>query len=333
MSRTTDRPTHSIRVVAERTGLTLDVIRVWERRYQAVVPERLESGRRLYSDAQVSRLVMLRRATEQGLRIRDAARADEAELERFLAKHDAANSATRVAERAQRAAAADHLRSCIESVREMNPDKLDNALMRAQIVLPVNILLEAVLGPLMTWIGDEWSSGKLAVAHEKMASAALRSFLTKHTQRESRKTGQQSLLVTTPAGQTHELGALMVAMACAAKGWRVEYPGPNVSAEDIVTLVRRTNPRLLALSIVYPESDPATADELRKIRQGLGPNAIIVVGGRASSGHAEAIAEIGAIHCESVARLAEALDALQGSAGDEREVTEHRPFRGVAASH
>jgi methanogenic corrinoid protein MtbC1 len=310
-----DNPTHTIREVSERTGLSLDVIRVWERRYKAVVPERIESGRRLYSDAQISRLVMLRRATEQGLRIGDAARADDGDLKRFISKHEASNSAARIAERAQRAAACAHLQACMQAVRETDPVNLDDALGRARIVLSTNILLEEVLGPLMTWIGGEWSSGRLRVAQEQMASAALRRFLAEHTRyNESHDPGRPVIVVATPAGQVHELGALMVGMACAAKGWRVDYLGRNVAAEEIAGHVRRTGPQLVALSIVHPEADPATAQELRKIRRGLGPDPLIVIGGRAAPGYADAIDEIGAIHCESVSDLGESLDGLASTA-------------------
>jgi DNA-binding transcriptional MerR regulator/methylmalonyl-CoA mutase cobalamin-binding subunit len=311
MSKTADSPTHSIREVSQRTGLSLDVIRVWERRYKAVVPERLETGRRLYSEAQISRLTMLRRATEQGRRIGDAAKADDNELKRYLAKQAAPGSAERVSERAQRAAAREHLQACIHAVRGMEPGKLDDALRRAHIVLPANILLEDVLGALMTWIGDEWSSNGLRIGQEQVASAALRKFLVEHARYNgSRDASRPALLVATPAGQVHEFGALMVAMACVTKGWRVDYAGADVSATEIVDRVRRTNPQLVALSIVHPEADAGTARELRRIRQGLGPNVTMVIGGRAAAGHARTIHEIGAVHCESISQLADAFAEL-----------------------
>ena len=46
----------AIKVVARRTGLSAHVIRIWEKRYGAVEPERTETKRRLYSDEQIERL-------------------------------------------------------------------------------------------------------------------------------------------------------------------------------------------------------------------------------------------------------------------------------------
>src|SRR6476661_3084343 len=57
---------HPIAVVAERTGLSQDVLRVWERRYGVVTPKRGPGGQRLYSDADVERLALLHAATRAG---------------------------------------------------------------------------------------------------------------------------------------------------------------------------------------------------------------------------------------------------------------------------
>src|SRR6185312_8172121 len=57
---------HPMRVVTRRTGLSADLLRAWERRYEVVKPSRSEGGRRLYSDADIERLRLLYRATLAG---------------------------------------------------------------------------------------------------------------------------------------------------------------------------------------------------------------------------------------------------------------------------
>ena len=72
-------PRHPIALVTERTGLSQDLLRVWERRYRAVVPTRGPGGQRLYSDADIERLSLLHAATRAGRSIsRVASLADEA---------------------------------------------------------------------------------------------------------------------------------------------------------------------------------------------------------------------------------------------------------------
>ena len=57
---------HPMRVVTRRTGLSPDLLRAWERRYEVVTPSRSKGGRRLYSDADIERLRLLYRATLAG---------------------------------------------------------------------------------------------------------------------------------------------------------------------------------------------------------------------------------------------------------------------------
>jgi len=60
---------YGIGAVAKLTGLTDHTIRVWERRYGAVVAQRAPNGRRVYSAADVEKLGVLKRLTDQGFSI------------------------------------------------------------------------------------------------------------------------------------------------------------------------------------------------------------------------------------------------------------------------
>src|SRR5918992_5648202 len=81
---------HPIGVVSERTGLSPDLLRVWERRYRAVEPSRAPDGQRLYSDTDVERLRLLRLATLAGRSIRQVAQLPTDELTRLVREDEAA---------------------------------------------------------------------------------------------------------------------------------------------------------------------------------------------------------------------------------------------------
>src|SRR5919206_4189304 len=81
---------HPIGVVAERTGLSPDLLRVWERRYRAVEPSRSGDGQRAYSDADIERLRLLRLATTAGRSIGQVARLATEELARLVGEDEAA---------------------------------------------------------------------------------------------------------------------------------------------------------------------------------------------------------------------------------------------------
>src|SRR5215207_9740292 len=68
------QPRHPIAVVAARTGLSQDLLRMWERRYGAVEPTRSAGGQRLYSDDDVERLRLIDAAVAAGRRVGRIAR-------------------------------------------------------------------------------------------------------------------------------------------------------------------------------------------------------------------------------------------------------------------
>jgi MerR family transcriptional regulator, light-induced transcriptional regulator len=84
--------TFRVGAVARMTGLTPDTIRVWERRYQAVEPERSPSGSRLYRREDISRLALLKRLVDAGDRIGGLARLALRDLQARLDAHAAQRS-------------------------------------------------------------------------------------------------------------------------------------------------------------------------------------------------------------------------------------------------
>lgn len=69
--------------VARMANMPVATLRIWEQRYQAVQPATAASGRRLYSPADVQRVLLLRRLTEQGHAIGAIAALSSAQLEQL----------------------------------------------------------------------------------------------------------------------------------------------------------------------------------------------------------------------------------------------------------
>lgn len=300
---------HPIQVVARRTGLSVDVIRVWERRYGAVQPGRV-GGRRLYSDADIERLLRLRQVTQAGRRIGDIARLPDAELAALVEEDRAARAAAGVGGPAS--PSLDGLYAgCLDAVQRMDQRALEAALGRAAADLPLPVLLEELIAPLLGEIGDRWCSGDLRVCHEHAASSVIRTFLGGLRSTVKMGEGGPVLLVATPAGQNHEFGALMVDIVAAAEGWSSVYLGPNAPAAELAAAARQTDARALALSITYPPDDPVLREELRRLRQLLPEMTLMIVGGRAAAAYRDVVEEIGAELVDSAAALRTTLDRLR----------------------
>ena len=296
-----------MQIVTRRTGLSPAVLRMWERRYGVVKPTRSPKGRRLYSDDDVERLRLLARATQGGRSIGQVASLSEdalAELVRRDAVEERARSTVSITLPARR-----FVEEALPSIERLESAALETLLRRAMLVLPASAFLDDVVAPLVQQVGERWREGALRPVHGQFATAVLRRVLDRFSEAAAPR-GAPELVVATPAGQLHELGALMVTATAAAEGWAVTYLGTGIPAEDIADAVRMTGARALALSIVHPSGDRALADELRALASRLPRATPLLTGGSAAKSYAAAIEAIGGERFDDLEQLRMRLRSL-----------------------
>jgi DNA-binding transcriptional MerR regulator/methylmalonyl-CoA mutase cobalamin-binding subunit len=299
-----------IKVVALRTGLSAHVIRIWEKRYGAVAPDRTGSNRRLYSDADIERLTLLRQLTQSGRSIGLIAKLPTEQLRELASASAAASPAQSRAGMATDAAAA-LLADCLAAVQALDARAMEESLRRAEIELGGQGMLQRVAAPLAQTLGERWRSGSITAAHEHFASAVLRTHLALAAKPFAASPSEPALLIATPAGQLHELGALLVAAVAANLGWQVTYLGASLPAAEIAGAARQRQARAVALSLVYPEDDPRLEGELTRLRELLPPEVPIIVGGRAMPAYGGVCNRIGALRAEDLAHVGDLLDPLR----------------------
>ena len=309
---------HPIGVVARRTGLKPDLIRAWERRYSAVEPGRTQTRRRFYSDADIERLLLLRRVVGTGRGIGQIAHLANEDLRALIAEEPAARSYPVTPGPAappppMTDTAEPYLTLCLSAAQRLDIHDLEQQLERASVALSRHNLLEKLLVPLMQRIGDLWQRGELRPIHEHMASAVVRSFLGSMRAAYHAASSAPQLIVTTPARQLHELGALIAAATAASEGWQVTYLGCDLPAEEIAAAAVQKGAKAVALSIVYPPDDALLSDELRRLRRLLPRTTELIVGGRSSAAYLAVLDETGARRVESLKELREELDLLRAS--------------------
>ncbi len=301
---------HAIQAVARRTGLSAHVIRIWEKRYGAVQPMRTGTNRRLYSEEQIERLSLLRELTQSGHNIGPVANLPTAKLRHLATEAGATPShASRVV--VGSSGNPSFVEKCIAAVKTLDSRALDASLKRAAVELGAQGLLQRVIAPLAQAIGELWREGIITAAHEHFASAVIRIFLGHAAKPFAGTENAPVLVVATPAGQIHELGALLVGAAAANVGWHVTYLGASLPAAEIAGAVLQNRARAVALSVVYPEDDPRLETELARLHEALPPGVTLLVGGRAMPAYRAALDQIGALQIKDLTHLCTALDELR----------------------
>jgi methanogenic corrinoid protein MtbC1 len=301
VSKASDEPKagHPIAVVATRTGLSRDVIRVWERRYGAVAPARTRGGQRLYSDDDVRRFRLLAAVTRHGRNISLVAQLGTDELER-LAAEDESSVARPAAGPDSTAVAVD---AALEHIAALDGAALDALLRRTAAREGTPWFLDWLVPALMRAVGDGWAAGRLSVAHEHLASAAAIAVILEGVRYAPSAPAAPRILVATPSGDRHAVGAALAAAAASLEGWSVIYLGPDVPAGDIAAAATGGGARAVALSVVYAEEQRRMLAELLALRNQLRAEVSVFVGGAGAEGIAPDLRADGITWCDGIAAL------------------------------
>jgi DNA-binding transcriptional MerR regulator len=289
--------------VTQKTGLSPDLLRAWERRYHVVRPRRSKSGQRLYSDDDIERLRDLHRAVLAGRTISQVARLDRNALARLVADDSSGTEAADAMPDEDTAALGRLHDECWSAVQRIDAPALERLLRQAALRFSVPVLLDHLIAPLLREIGDGWEAGSLQPIHEHAASVEVQRFLTWIVQSTPSRPDAPLIAIATPAGQQMELGALMVAASAAAEGWRVAWFGPNLPARDIILGADLLSPAAVAISLVHQTREPGLHKELERIAHGIAARVPLLVGGRAAQGHALLLERLGALVLGDLASL------------------------------
>jgi DNA-binding transcriptional MerR regulator len=273
--------------VSKATGLSPHVIRVWERRYGMICPQRSGTGRRLYCPQDIERLALAQKAVAAGQRISLIARMDIAELKAvveagspgrsMLLPHEAATE--------QSTDTGLYLNDGLAAVMGLDQAALDQRLRQAAVALPKPVLLTAVISPLLERIGALWEDGAIRIINEHMATTVIQRLLWDLLKQAPAGQGAPAMVVATPCGQLCEMGALMAAVVGADGGWDVNYFGANLPCQEIAAAVFQKNARAVALSVAF-RSDPVwLIRELEQLAAILPAGVATFIGGRGIDGY------------------------------------------------
>jgi DNA-binding transcriptional MerR regulator/methylmalonyl-CoA mutase cobalamin-binding subunit len=260
------------------TGLPIDTLRAWERRHAAVTPTRDLRGR-MYSDADVERLRLLRDAISNGHPIGRIAQLHDAVL-RELAAPLAVASSTAASPAREAGAGAERIAAALAA---FNLPQVELQLARAATLLTATELLRDVIMPAMREVGDRWHTEPLGIAREHLLSGAVRNLLGSLIRVHSRSDATGRLLFATPSGERHEFGALGGALVAASSGLSVTYLGPDIPAADIVEMATVAACDVVVLAVTLGDPvDHGVMDEVQSVAARLPADIELWLGGPAA---------------------------------------------------
>jgi len=299
---------YPIRAAANLTGLSIDTLRAWERRYQAVTPIRGERGR-VYGEREIRRLILLRDAVARGHAIGQVAGLEDSALEKLLVGPVPAAKTTGL-DRTD-LPVSDALLPVVAAIESFDYATANFQLGRLAALLPVDTLVSEVVFPLMKLVGERWHGGTLSIAQEHMTSSIVRNLLGGLVRLSASSNHSQRILFATPSGELHEFGILASAMLAAADGFEALYLGSSLPALEIVAAAEQTSPRAIVVGIKASEPTQGTIEELRILALKLPKTVELWLGGSNVKKTLASIGSVRTIALEDFSELEEHLARLK----------------------
>lgn len=229
---------YTVNEVEERTKVPASTLRQWERRYGFPLPERSESGYRLYSEHDLQQIEAMKRHIEDGV---PASRA--ADLVQQLG----------VAPKGPRPAQ-DLRDELVNALTALDDVRADSVLSEAHALHSVETVMFELLRPAMVEIGQRWHDGKILTTTEHFASQYVQGRLRTLLGIAPKLNKSLSVIIACAPGDQHELGALILAVMLRRTGYRVYYLGANTPVKDLAEMVEAVKPIAVMVSASVRES-------------------------------------------------------------------------------
>lgn len=264
--------THRIHRVSKLTGLSKDVIRVWERRFGLLKPTRGANRYRNYSDEDVMMLRYLKEQLDGGASIGELAKLGREEL------------VTRARASAPRAAVVENmfgrlLRELVSTLNPLDRVTFERRLNGAVVVVPFDEALQGILLPLQEQVGQLWHDGQVNVALEHYVTNQIRQKIFSAMNQLPVVEFGATVVVACPPGEEHDMAALAVAYQCRVRGCRIYYLGANVPIAALVKLCSDVKPDLTILSFPVVRSEEKVTELIHALVQDVSPLSDVAVGG------------------------------------------------------
>jgi DNA-binding transcriptional MerR regulator/methylmalonyl-CoA mutase cobalamin-binding subunit len=301
---------YNIKEAAARTGVSVPVLRAWERRYGIVSPDRTPGGYRLYDDEALRRVRTMRRLVDEGWSPSNAAAAittGRVEPDTLASPASAGGRA------ADSAGSADgrYRERFVGAAAVLDGRSVEAVLDEMFATATFERVAEDHLLPALRDLGAAWSEGRVPVAGEHLASNAVYRRLGAAFQAAGRvAAADRPVLIGLPPGARHELGAMIFAVAARRAGVPILYLGADLPIDDWLTAAEATNARAAivgAPTAADADAALAVADALRRVRPGM----LVALGGAGL-----AAIRAGATSTESTVRLPEELEPAVAALAD-----------------
>lgn len=265
-------PSLNIAAVERDTGLSKDVLRVWERRYGFPVPDRDANGERCYPAEQVDRLRLIKRLMDQGYRPGKLIATPAEELSALAPRR----SKQRMAEVPARHEALDEL---LALIKKHDVVAYQQAMLQRLARQGLQRFVQDTVAPLTQQVGEHWENGSFEVFEEHLFTELTKRLLRQAIATLPGGSLRPRVLLTSVPDEAHVLGLLMVESIFALEGAECIPLGTQMPVQEITRAAAAHHADIVALSFSSAFPSRQTPSLLQHLRMVLPKETALWAGG------------------------------------------------------
>ena len=309
---------YPIRVVAKQTGISPATLRVWEKRYHGVVPERDTGGRRLYSESTLHRLRLIAALVNDGYRVSDVVDLDQEALEKAHADSvlstgpETAPVSAPESQSSVRPSTSDPVTSAADAVVELDQPRLNRIMQEVLDSQGDLAMIDGFVFPTITRVEKRIHSGSAKPIHRSALESALHAFLYRRLPPLDAATSMPIVAVAVLPGQDGATGAVASMLHAAAVGWYPLMLGTHASPHELAEAAGTSGWQALLLSLVTDRADADLVAELATLADVTAGDPPILLGGRIPSSLQRTLEGLGLEYLENMGALRRSLATIMG---------------------
>ena len=242
---------HNIHIASQLSGVAAATIRAWEKRYQALTPDRADNGHRLYNDTDIEKLTMLLLLTQTGHTISKIAGLNIDALKELLKKHDRIQQSEPVELEISDVDTQRMLTGILLALAAYKLDIISYELEKAKRRLGPRDFALNVIVPLFREIGIRVMQNTLSIVQEHTLSAIVQFHMGQvisqsYTLQHGNKS---SIILAAPEGEMHEIGLLAACLLCVQYRVPFLFLGKDLPSEALCEAAVQLNPKAILLGV------------------------------------------------------------------------------------
>lgn len=260
---------YSIKDLEKLTGIKAHTLRIWEKRYAILQPERTATNIRFYSDTELKKLFNIALLNKQGFKISLLAKLSEDIL------HE------KVASMTQSETSGDQqLESLLAAMVELDEIKFEKILSKTIMNLGFEETLAIVIQPLFERVGMLWQTGAVNSAQEHFLSNLIRQKIIVAIDgiMVSPIPKSKTFFLFLRDGEWHELGLLILAYLVKKSGNKLVYFGQSLPLDCLSEAIRSHNPDYLLTSITSSLQDMQAFDFIQNLARRFPDKGLYITG-------------------------------------------------------